>query len=130
MPKLSGSLGRSRRSIRIATVASSMAALTSSGTPRLDQELQADVPRAEHLLKRAERDDRELVLRVAEGRSLLLADADHAEMPPPILIGLVERIAGPNSCRRRPSRDRRPAGSQSTSVGLISRPRSTSKVEK
>ena len=46
------------------------------------------------MLERAERDDRELVLRLPEGATLLLADADDAEVEPSDLDHLVERIDG------------------------------------
>jgi hypothetical protein len=49
------------------------------------------LPRAEDLLVRAERDDDEVVLRVAEEGSLRLADADDAEGEPADLDRLVER---------------------------------------
>ena len=42
------------------------------GRLRLDDQLQAEHPRAEHLLEVAERDDREVVLRIAERGPLLL----------------------------------------------------------
>ena len=103
MPKLSGSAGFSRRATRSATVASSMAASSTSATGRLDQQLQR-LSRAEQPHVGAERDDREAVLRVAERRPLLLADADDAELDAGdrmvLSSGFVCRTAG----RRRPSR--------------------------
>ena len=51
------------------------------GRARLDEQLDVRA-RAEHLLEHAERNDRELVLRLAEDRALLLADADDAEVQP------------------------------------------------
>ena len=49
-------------------------------------------PRAEHHLELPERDDRELVLRLAEQRAALGADADDAEVDAFDLDDLVERI--------------------------------------
>ena len=73
----------------------------------------------------------ELVLRLAEDRPALRADADDAEVHALDLDDLVDRIDG---------RAEQPVGGlpaehgdrprRSTSVGLISRPRSASKVEK
>ena len=91
MPKLSGCLGFSRRALRSAIVASSMAGAIcdrSRGFTDIDE----PPPRAEHHLKLAERDDRELVLRLAEQRAALGADADDAEMHAFDLDHLVERI--------------------------------------
>ena len=61
------------------------------GGPRLDQQLQVR-PLAEPLLEFAERDDREVVLRVAEERPLFLADAHDPEVQSRELDDLVERI--------------------------------------
>ena len=59
---------------------------------RPDQQLQAERAGAEHLAEGAERDDGEVVLRVAEGGSLLLADADDAVVQRADLDHLVERV--------------------------------------
>ena len=91
IPKLSGFPGLSRRWMRIATVASSMATRHELGRLGLDQELHAE-PRAEHLLELAERDDRELVLGLAEHRALLLADADDPEVLALDRDDLVDRV--------------------------------------
>ena len=64
------------------------------GLPRLDHQCQR-LTRAEQLLVTAERDDHELVERVAEEGALLGADADDAERHPRDLDELVERILGP-----------------------------------
>ena len=87
---------------------------------------------AEQHLELAERNDRELVLRLAEQRALLRADADDAEVHALDLDDLVERIdvGAEQPVGRLPADHRRPAARVSTSVGLISRPRSASKVEK
>ena len=61
------SFGRSRRSMRSATRASSMAASTSDRVGRPHRQPQR-LPRPEDPLQRAERDDGELVLRLAEDR--------------------------------------------------------------
>ena len=69
---------------------------------------------------------------LAEQRAALGADADHAEVHAFDLNHLVERIeVGRRTAdRRSASRSRRPGALLSTSVGLIRRPRSASKLEK
>src|SRR4029453_587043 len=64
------------------------------GVLRPDHQLKVH-SQPEHLLMLTERDDRELVLRLSERRALLLADADHAEMPSCDGDGLVERFRLP-----------------------------------
>ena len=94
MPKLSGSVGFSRRATRSATVASSMAASSTSGLDGFDQQRQR-LSRAEQPHVGAERDDGEAVLRLPERRAPLLADADDAELDAGNADGLVERIRLP-----------------------------------
>ena len=97
MPKLSGCFGFSRRAPRSATVASSIACGDLRDVARLDGQRQR-AARSEHHLELAERDDRELVLRLAEQRAALRADADDAEVHAFDLDDLVERIdVAPNS---------------------------------
>ena len=62
----------------------------------------------------------------------LRADADDAEVDAFDLDDLVERIdvGAEQPIGRLPADARRPAATLSTSVGLISRPRSASKLEK
>ena len=67
---------------------------------------------AEHALERAERHDRELVLRLAEDRALLGRDADDAEVDAGDRDHLVERIdRAEQPVGRVPAEDRdEPAG--------------------
>ena len=131
MPKLSGCFGFSRRAIaqRHRRLVHRLRDLRE--VARLDRQRQL-TPRSEHLLELAERDDRELVLRLAEQRALLRADADDAEVHAFDLDDLVERIdvGAEQPVGGLPADAPRPAARVSTSVGLISRPRSASKLEK
>ena len=91
MPKLSGCFGFSRRAMRSAIVASSIACGDLRDVARLDGQRQL-AARSEHHLELAERDHRELVLRLAEQRPALRAHADDAEVHAFDLDDLVERI--------------------------------------
>jgi hypothetical protein len=92
MPKLSVSRGRRCRFTRSATRAASIAGSTSSGCTGLTV-ISSERREPEQPLERTERDQDELVLRVAEDRPLLLADAEHDEVHPVDLDGPVNRVA-------------------------------------
>ena len=73
---------------------------------------------------------RELVLRLAEQRALLRADAHDLEVHAFDLDDLVERIdvRAEQAIGRLPADDRDRRAPLSTSIGLIRRPRSASKL--
>ena len=76
------------------------------GIARLDHQLERSA-RAEQLLEAAERNDHELVERVAEGRALLRADAEHAKVDAGDADDFVDRIRRPEqSIRDAPAEER------------------------
>ena len=91
MPKLSFCFGFSPRWTRIATRVSSIATFVSDGVVGLTVSW-SDCRAAEEVAQRADRDDRVLVLVVAEERALLLRDAHDAEVDAADADFLVDRV--------------------------------------
>ena len=131
MPKLSGSLGRSRRSIRIATVASSIAALTSSGVFGLTSSCRPNVREPNIFWKTPSGMIAKLSCELPKTEPFFSLTPTTRKCSVADLDRLVERIGRAEQLVGDvPPEDAPPGDCASTSAGLMSRPRSASKVEK
>ena len=130
IPKLSGSLGRSRRSMRIATVASSIATLTSSGDFGLTSSCMPNGREPNSLRKMPSGMIAKLSCELPNADPFFSLTPTTRKCSVPILTVLSSGSAGPNTLSATSHPSTATGRLASISAGLISRPRSTSKVEK